>query len=374
MHPPLYVEVSSLGTRQLTGIGRLTARLVEALARLTPLRLFSTLPGPFRFDIRRSRPLRRGELIAIATGDVAAIDGDLDAWVGALLRRPRCPVDAVAARASACVYTLFRPTERHFAREVSVLYDFTPLVLPATHLPQTVRDFGALFAALRHSDKAVAISQATRADARWLCALPSEDVVVSYPGPSLCARTHASPAAVRRARQLILVVSTLEPRKNPAFVRDWFLATDALDPGTELWWVGPHGWLWERTPAPRRRDRAIRFRGMLSDRELCELYRRATFTLYASLYEGFGFPVLDALLHGTPVVCSYNSSLKEFAGPGVFYFDPGDAASLDQACRDVLAAPPGVERPDLRLRCSWESLAHTVASLCDIRVQPARSS
>src|SRR5262249_26877817 len=84
-----------------------------------------------------------------------------------------------------------------------------------------------------------------------------------------------------------------------------------------------------------------RFLGMVPDARLCELYRRAAFTIYPSLYEGFGFPVLDALRHGTPVVSSFNSSLQEFAGPGGFYFDPCDPASLDAACRELLGQWPG---------------------------------
>jgi len=104
---------------------------------------------------------------------------------------------------------------------------------------------------------------------------------------------------------------------------------------------------------------------MIPDRSLCRLYREAAFTISPSLYEGFGFPVLDSLLHETPVVSAFNSSLQEFAGPGVFYFDPCDPASLDRACDEFLAAEPSpVERADLRARFSWEGFAKTVASQC----------
>ncbi len=102
-----------------------------------------------------------------------------------------------------------------------------------------------------------------------------------------------------------------------------------------------------------------------SDSELCELYRQASFTIYPSLYEGFGFPVLDSLRHGTPVLCSFNSSLAEFAGPGVFYFDAGDPASLDSACRDLLASGlVEVARNDLDHGLSWDRLAHKIVTLC----------
>src|SRR5205807_868553 len=96
-------------------------------------------------------------------------------------------------RAAGCagVFTLLRPPERHFRRELSILYDFTPLILPWTHVPDTCEHFGIFFSKSSGlCDKAVAISQSTKADADWLCAIPNEDVVVGYPGPSLCVKAH----------------------------------------------------------------------------------------------------------------------------------------------------------------------------------------
>src|SRR5262249_19038634 len=101
----------------------------------------------------------------------------------------------------------------------------------------------------------------------------------------------------------------------------------------------------------------------------CRLYRQATFTVYPSLYEGFGFPVLDALRHGAPVLASCNSSLQEFAGPGIFYFDPWEVTTLDEACRELLDAMAGAktlrfERDGLDMRFSWDGMARTVLAQC----------
>ena len=140
----------------------------------------------------------------------------------------------------------------------------------------------------------------------------------------------------------------------------------------ELWWVGPNAWWASRellkNLKQRRRGRRggrIRLLGKVSDRRLCALYQQAAFTIYPSLYEGFGLPVLDSLMHRTPVLCSYHSSLQELAGPGVFYFDPCDPATLDEACRELQAAGPVTIDPgSLRERFSWEKLAQTVMALC----------
>src|SRR5262249_9783141 len=193
-----------------------------------------------------------------------------------------------------------------------------------------------------------------------------------YPGPSLCVGKHAYSGPPVHRQNIILVVSTLEPRKNARFVIDWFHDTQLLQSDMQLWWVGAPAW-WAprdflrglRSRRQRTKRRRVKFVGAVSDRRLCELYQRAAFTIYPSLYEGFGFPVLDSLWHKTAVLSSFNSSLQEFAGPGVFYFDALDPASLDQAYRAMATAwPVPIDREALRERFSWDALARTVLGLC----------
>jgi glycosyltransferase involved in cell wall biosynthesis len=267
---------------------------------------------------------------------------------------------------------MLRPAERHFGRELAILYDFTPLLLPRTHQRDTCLDFGDFFSrTARGCDKLVAISHSTRADARWLCPVPQQDIVVGYPGPSMCVRSHAHSWPVPRDRNTVLVVSTREPRKNGRFLLDWFFETKVVPAGTRLLWAGSDGWLCDlaRRKGMAAAGRRVEFLGMVPDARLCELYRRATLTIYPSLYEGFGFPVLDALRHGTPVLCSYNSSLQEFDGLGPRFFDPCDAESLDDAFTALWVELKSgtyrlTEQDVLDERFSWERLADTVMSLC----------
>ena len=100
--------------------------------------------------------------------------------------------------------------------------------------------------------------------------------------------------------------------------------SQALPPDAELWWVGPLGWMTSRRELKKLQGtgRRIRFLGVVNDARLCQLYQTAGWSIYPSLYEGFGFPVLDALRHGTPVLASGNSSIREFDSPGLHLFDP----------------------------------------------------
>jgi glycosyltransferase involved in cell wall biosynthesis len=362
---PLYVDAAPLREPRLTGIARFVARLVGALARRRPLHLF--LPG-MAHDV----PLDAGRLPDLKLG--------VDEWVRNLWKLPRRRHQEEKARASTGLYTVLRPPSRYFRREIGIFYDFTPFVMPGCHADSTRQNFGAFFgktAAL--CDRIVAISQSTRHDADWLSNASPDNVVVGYPGPSLCADGHLGGLHTTRRSNVILVVAALEPRKNGPFVLDWFLRTQALPADVELWWVGPKAW-WAnadhvRELESKQGNRRVHFLGMVPDSRLCELYREATFTIYPSLYEGFGFPVLDSLMHGTPVLCSYNSSLQEFRCPGVHYFDACDRDSLDSAWREASANPRALVNEELlRQRYSWDRLADRVLDLADeAQAEPART-
>ena len=157
------------------------------------------------------------------------------------------------------------------------------------------------------------------------------------------------------------MVSTLEPRKNAYFLLDWFRETETLPPGAELWWVGALGWLTSRRrlrayQAALKDGRRIRFLGVVPDSALCRLYRTAGWSAYPSLYEGFGFPVLDSLRHGTPVLTGLHSALLELDYPGVFYFDPYDPATVNEAC-----APARPARPASLATCSTRTTTGTTS-------------
>lgn len=366
MTAPIYVEVFPLLVPRLTGIGRFSCRLVQALNRLAPLRLTTFLDPRTQVVHELNCDLMRGQQIELEVGELGRTDDNLTDWVTALCQRPKRPYDAGEAERHTGVYTWTRPSERHFGREIGILYDFTPLVVPWTHLAWLREGFYRQLAATARCEKVLAISHCTKADAAWLSAIREDDIEVAYPGPSQCVARHAHAEQVVRRSNAMLIVATREPRKNGDFLLEWFLNTSVLPDDFELWWAGPEGWLWEQPEAVRENPRfeRVKFLGMVSDGELCRLYREATFTVYPSLYEGFGFPVLDSLLHDAPVLSSYNSSLAEFEGAGVFYFDPCDIATLDEAYRQMVASRPiAIDHEDLHRRFAWETLAKKTLSL-----------
>src|SRR5439155_14540571 len=79
-----------------------------------------------------------------------------------------------------------------------------------------------------------------------------------------------------------------------------------------------------RERAEQQAPGRVRFAGWVDDATLETLYRAASCFVFPSLAEGFGLPVLEALVRGVPVACSNVSSLPEVAGKAALYFDPYD--------------------------------------------------
>lgn len=138
-----------------------------------------------------------------------------------------------------------------------------------------------------------------------------------------------------------LAVGTAEPRKDlPGLVKA-FSAVAVRHGDVALVLAGPPGWgedaLDRAVEASPVRDRIVRT-GWLEDADLSLLLHRATLLAYPSLYEGFGFPPLQAMRAGVPVVATRAGSLPEILGDGALLVPPRDddalAAALDDCFGD----------------------------------------
>ena len=130
----------------------------------------------------------------------------------------------------------------------------------------------------------------------------------------------------------LLVVATLEPRKNLArLVRAYAALPTATKARHPLVIVGARGWLnheLERTLTPLEAAGTVRRLGYVGEDELPALYAGAHAFAFPSLYEGFGLPVLEAMASGVPVLTSNVSSLPEVAGDAALLVDPNDEDAL----------------------------------------------
>jgi len=160
----------------------------------------------------------------------------------------------------------------------------------------------------------------------------------------------------------ILFVSTIEPRKDLGTLIDAFERlrdSGAYDGALVV--VGRIGWKAESI-VPRLRARGIVHLDYLRPPQLASVYRNAEVFVFPSIYEGFGFPLLEAMAHGVPTIAARSSSLPEIGGDATLFFPPGDASALEAQLRRILG--DAALREDLvrrgRARASefrWETAA-----------------
>jgi glycosyltransferase involved in cell wall biosynthesis len=143
----------------------------------------------------------------------------------------------------------------------------------------------------------------------------------------------------------LAVVGSLEPRKNLARVLDAWQQVRVRHRNARLVVVGSSSAIF-RAPDIDKMAEGVQFVGQIAQDELPRIYGGAIGFIYASLYEGFGLPILEAMACGTPVICSNATSLPEVAGDAAVYVDPFDVESIANGILTVLE--DGQVRGELR--------------------------
>lgn len=134
-------------------------------------------------------------------------------------------------------------------------------------------------------------------------------------------------------RQFILTVGKLEPRKNIKRLIEAFSNLEDIDINLVI--VGPEGW--EPISDEMTKNSNIRILNFVSDTELFSLYRSCLYFVFPSLWEGFGYPVIEAMKSGTPVATSATSSLKEIGEDAALLFNPKNIEEITNGLKKMYA-------------------------------------
>ena len=365
-----------------TGIQRVQIEVVSALVRdpETGSRVWVCAFSEERDDWIR---LHSDDFLALAEAALASGDADEPSWRALLedLADRRLLSPPLIFPTGAWLINLgtswwlqnyflkVREAQRRFGvRYVPFVHDMIPIMAPEHCVTPLVRDFVSwALGVFSHADAFLTNSEASRADlkevARRLGVQAADQRIRVIPldadfrkpglpvGEDILARHGLTPGG------FMLFVSTLESRKNhlEAFgALQRLLRAHGPERTPRLVCVGGKGWLNEAVHARLRSDPALADHVLIlsgvPDGELDALYRACRFTIYPSLYEGWGLPVTESLCHGKVPLVSRRSSIPEAARDWGVYFDPGDLEGLTSAMQRLIFDDQDRRRLELRIQ------------------------
>jgi glycosyltransferase involved in cell wall biosynthesis len=193
------------------------------------------------------------------------------------------------------------------------------------------------------SDRVVAMSKQTRDDLVEFLGIPRGKISVIYQGCNAWFWNYDRQNSGQDIRtkynlpeRYLLFVSTIEERKNLLGV---LKAMNILKIDIPLVVIGRKSDPYFKNVASyitASKLRSVIFPGGIINTELPAIYRNAECLVYPSFFEGFGIPVLEALVSGTPVITSKGGCFAESGGPGSLYVDPGNPEEIGEAILKVI--------------------------------------
>ena len=217
-------------------------------------------------------------------------------------------------------------------RRVITIHDLTYKRHPELLQKETLHNLSAhMQREIAMADAIVCVSESTRRDLLHYYQVDPSRAITIHSGlamPSSYLPVEGLP------KRYVLFVSTIEPRKNLGVLLDAFERIRDYDGSLVI--VGKVGWKSESL-VPRLRGKRIVHLDYLDAPRLATVYRDADAFVLPSIYEGFGFPLLEAMAHGVPSIASQTSSLPEIGGDAALYFDPMDSHELEAQLRRVLS-------------------------------------
>ncbi len=329
------IDIQSAVT-QRAGVGRYTREIVQHLASAAPDDRFLLPYFDFRNDASpidvpnaEMRPIRW------CPGRIAQLAWKTIQWP---------PYDMFSGNADVYHFPNFIIPPLRNKKSVVTIHDMSFVPYPHFAEGRNVRYLNAhIKNTVKRADAIITVSHFSAREICTYLGVPEERVFAIHHGIS---DTFARPGEEETARVLteckldrpyLLTVGTIEPRKNIPLLIDIFEKLEDFD--GDLVIAGGLGWKYE--PIMERiknspRAESIRCPGYTADEQLPALYAGASAFMVTSYYEGFGFPPVEAMACGTPVISSTGGSLAEVLGEGAVLVDSTSSEAWLDPVRKVL--------------------------------------
>jgi len=321
-------------SRPLTGMGRYTLEICQALSKIKGISLYLYSPAPLCFDFIgleksnvRTKNWDAGILRQFWTETFLAVwaarDG-VDVFWGPAHRIPRFLPDKMAR-----VVTIHDLVWKYAGDTMPPLRR----KLEQIQIPS----------AIAHADWIVTDASATAIALKDEYPESENKISVIHLGVTYqdCPFSKKDLETLGIDQDYFLFVGTLEPRKNLHRLLTSYSLLPASIKNKALFVIaGGKGWCGvdiEKTVRDLELERHVRLVGYANDAMLAALYQHALFLAMPSIYEGFGLPLTEAMAHGTPVLTSDNSSMPEVAGEAGLLVDPLSVDSIEEGLMALIS-------------------------------------
>jgi glycosyltransferase involved in cell wall biosynthesis len=318
--------------RRRAGYGRFTLEILKALLSEKTIDHYILHGWSYSLDLAALREFAINKQVRL---NAARIPGPLKRFYWNSLRFPSIDFFTGPCDVFHSVEPLLPPAGK--CKTIATVHDLSYKKFPNLFNQGVIVWDRHIRRSLKVADAIVTPSQNTKADVVEMFGLDSEKIHVVHPPVSSIftpGRGMAEPILRKYGitQPYVLFAGTLEPRKNiPFLIKSFERFCDKIHENVQLVLVGKRGWLYEGIlKAIRESPRAIdiKYLDYLPEADLAAIYSSALFFVYPSLYEGYGFPVLEAMSSGVPVITSRNSSMLELAEGAALLIDPTNVEEM----------------------------------------------
>ncbi|MBU1674062.1 glycosyltransferase family 4 protein [Patescibacteria group bacterium] len=212
----------------------------------------------------------------------------------------------------------------------------------------------------QEADKIIAVSKNTKQDLINELNIPEEKIKVIYSG--INPASDIDPEDIKKIKNkhnisdnFIFTLSVIEPRKN---IESLIQVYNKIDPEADLVVAGRKGWKSQIIKTDK-----IKVLENISEKEKQALYQACQVFVFPSFYEGFGFPPLEAMAAGAPVIASANSSLSEICADKALLIDPYNLEEIEIALKEMLKDNSQYKNMNLNKEFNWEKTARETLEL-----------